>query len=389
MKKRHVLLTPGPTPLAPDVIRILTQPLIYHRTAQFRSVIGRVSGMLRDIFQTKNDVYILTSSGTGAMEAAAVNFLSPGDKVVIAHAGKFGERWVQLAKQYGYRTIEIKAPYAHAVESEKIAEALAANPDTKAVFTTLCETSTGVTHNIEAMARIVRPTHAILIVDAISGLLSDALPQDEWGVDVVLTGSQKGLAVPPGLAFISVSQKAWQMADSSTTKKYYYDLKLYKKNLATQDTPFTPAVNLVLALEQSLGRVLKKGLSRQLSETARLARATREALKAIGLVLFPQADMSNGLTAVNVPANVDGGMLVKTMREKYGVTVAGGQGEMKGKIFRIAHMGCISKSDLTDGLRALCAALNGLGYSCDSKKALSVFRKALVSRTGKQKTVTA
>lgn len=380
MPNRHILLTPGPTPLPPEVLKVLSEPISYHRTPQARKVIGEATSMLKEIFQTSADIFTITSSGTGAMEASMVNFLSPGDQIIAAHAGKFGERWVKLANHYGFNVIEVKAEYGHAVKPAEIEKALKDNPNVKAVYTTLCETSTGVNHDIQAIAKLVTKTKAILVVDAISGLLADPVAQDAWGIDVIVTGSQKGLMVPPGLSFFSVSKKAWALYESSKTKKFYLDLKLYQKAMVDSDTPFTPAITLIHALHKALEIIKKKGLAKHLEETARLAHATREAMAALGLQFFAKERLSNVTTAVIVPDGVDGGKLVKTMRDEYGVTIAGGQGEMKGKIFRIAHLGHISESDLTTGIEVLCEVLNQLKFACDAKKAIGAFRSALSNK---------
>lgn len=377
MPKRHILLTPGPTPLPPEVLKCLSEPISYHRTPEARKIIGEVTAMLKSLFQTTADIFTVTSSGTGAMEAAMVNFLSPGDKIITAHAGKFGERWTKIASHYGFPAIEIKAPYGSAVKPAEIEKALTENPDVKAVYATLCETSTGVNHDMQAIAKIVSKTKAILVVDAISGLLADSLEQDAWGIDVVVTGSQKGLMVPPGLSFFSVSKKAWALNESSKTKKFYLDLKLYQKAMADSDTPFTPAITLIFALHKALEIIQKKGLKKHLEETARLAKATRAAMTALGLELFAKERLSNVTTAVIVPDGVDGGKLVKIMRDEHGVTIAGGQGEMKGKIFRIAHLGHITAEDLTTGIEVLCEVLNQMKFGCEAKKAITAFRSVL------------
>jgi len=380
MPKRHILLTPGPTPLPPEVLKCLSEPIAYHRTPQARKIIGEATAMLKEVFQTAADIFTITSSGTGAMEASMVNFLSPGDKIIAAHAGKFGERWAKMASHYGFQTVEVTSPYGFAIKPDAIEKALKENPDVKAVYVTLCETSTGVNHDIQAIGKIVSKTKAILVVDAVSGLLADVFEQDAWGVDVAVTGSQKGLMVPPGLSFFSVSKKAWALYEASKTKKFYLDLKLYQKAMADSDTPFTPAITLIIALHKALEMIKKKGLKKHLEETAQLACATRAAMTALGLQLFARERVSNVTTAVVVPDGIDGGKLVKIMRDEHGVTIAGGQGEMKGKIFRIAHLGHITENDLTVGIEVLCEVLNQLKFNCDVKKAIAAFRAVLGSK---------
>jgi len=377
MKKRNILLTPGPTPVPPETLQLMAEPIFHHRTPQYQAIFSRVSNDLKRIFETKNDVYTLTSSGTGAMEASMVNLLSPGDKIITAHAGKFGERWLELGKAYGMNVIDIDSPYGSAIDPEKIEKALKENPDAKALFLTHCETSTGVCHDIKSIAAMVQKTDAILVVDAISGLAADPLPQDAWRVDVVVGGSQKALMLPPGLAFLSLSQKAWKVAGRAKCQRYYYDLRYYKKSLETSDTPFTPALTLVLALEATLKRILNKGLERHLQETACLAYATRAGIAALNLRLFAKSRPSFGLTSVEVPEKIDGVKLVKVMRDEKGVTMAGGQGSMEGKIFRIAHMGFISKNDLVIGLKTLAETLSQCGHACNEKDAVEEFNKTL------------
>lgn len=377
MEKRNILLTPGPTPVPPQALKVMAEPIFHHRTPQYRRIFGKVSEGLKQVFKTKNPVYTFTSSGTGAMEAGIVNFLSPGDTMIAAHAGKFGERWTQLGKAYGINVVEVKAPYGHPVDPAQIDQALKANPQAKAVYATLCETSTGVCHDIQTIAQIVSKTPAILVVDAISGLAAEALPQDEWKVDVVVSGSQKGLMLPPGLAFLSASEKAMALNKTAKCPRYYYDLKLYEKAIVDSDTPFTSALTLVLALERTLDIILGKGIDAHIAETRRLANATRAALKGIGLELFAASRHSDGITSVRVPAGVDGEKLVKVMRDEKGVTMAGGQGDqMKGKIFRIAHMGFITKNDLEIGFEVLCETLSSMGFTCSAAEAIRHFRES-------------
>ncbi len=376
MKKR-ILLTAGPTPVPPEVLQVLAEPIIYHRTPEHRAVFGEAIRMLEEVFRTKNDVFALTSSGPGAMEAAVANFLSAGDKVIVAHAGIFGERWAKIAKAYGMSVVEVTAAYGLAVNPEKLREVMGAHPGAKAVFATLCETSTGVNHDVKTMAQIVNKTNAIFVVDAISGLGADPFSQDEWGIDVVVGGSQKGLMIPPGLGFVSVGPKAWALAERTTTPRFYFDLRQYKKSMADSDTPFTPAVSLTVALKKALEIIRKKGIEQHIEDTRVLAEATRAAVKALRLELFAKERPSNVVTSVTVPSGVDGSKLLKTMRDEFGVTLAGGQGTMIGKIFRIAHLGYITKDDLKTGLECLCQVLSQAGYSCRAKDALDAFEDAV------------
>jgi aspartate aminotransferase-like enzyme len=360
--RKNYLLTPGPTPLPPAVCEAMARPIIHHRTPQFQVVLKEASEGLKYVFQTVNDVFILASSGTGAMEAAVVNLLSPGDTTLTVQAGKFGERWTELCRAYGITPEIIDVEWGRAVEPLEIQKRLKANPKIKAVFTTLCETSTGVATDIEAIGKVVKDTAAVLAVDAISGLGAIDLKTDDWFCDMVVSGSQKGLMLPPGLGFISLSQKAWKLVESSKCPKYYFDLKEAKKALDKTDTPFTPAITLIIALCEALKMIKEEGLEKVFLRHGKMADATRLAVKAMGLELFAPTAVSDVVTAVKVPAGIDGEKLVKTMRDTYGVTIAGGQSELKGKVFRIAHMGYIGEFDIILCLSCLEKVLSQMGY---------------------------
>jgi len=359
--KEDILLTPGPTPLPPPVREALGRPIIHHRTSHYRTLFKRTLQGMQTLMQTSQQVVCFTSSGTGAMEASVVNLLSPGDEAIVVLGGKFAERWQSLCKAYGITTVTVPVAYGDAVDPQQVAAALKVHPKAKAVFTTLCETSTGVVYDIQAIAAITRNSPAVLVVDAISGLLADDCRTDEWGVDVVVTGSQKGLMLPPGLAFMSLSDRAWGLVDQAKTPRFYTDLRLYKKALADDDTPFTSAVSIVIALDEALKIVLNRGLGQTIQRCAQMAEASRVGMKAMGLTLFAKRP-SNGVTSVNVPAGVDGKKLTALMYERSRVMAAGGQGDMAGKIFRFAHMGYISPDDVLAGLAAVEDALGVLGY---------------------------
>jgi serine---pyruvate transaminase len=360
--KKNYLLTPGPTPLPPEVCEAQSRPIIHHRTPQFQAVLKEVSEGLKYVFQTSGDVLILTASGTGAMEAAVVNLLSPGDTAIAVEGGKFGERWTELCSAYGIKPEVIKVEWGKAVDPKEIEKRLKANPAIKAVFTTLCETSTGVSNDIKAIGEVVKGSDAVLVVDAISGLGAIDLKTDAWSVDVCVSGSQKGLMLPPGLAFVSVSKKAWAKIDSAKSPKYYFDLKVAKKAMEKTDTPFTPAISLVIALAEALKIIRQDTLEGIFSRHAKMAEATRAAMQGLGLALFAPDAGSDVVTAVKVPEGIDGEKLVKVMRDTYGVTIAGGQSEMKGKIFRIAHMGYIGEFDIIVGISCLEKVLKQMGY---------------------------
>jgi aspartate aminotransferase-like enzyme len=360
--KKEYLLTPGPTPLPPQVSAAMAKPIIHHRTPQFQEILKEVGCGLKWVFQTANDVFIISSSGTGAMEAAVVNLLSSGDTALVVQGGKFGERWTELCKAYGITTEIIDVEWGKAVSPEEIGKRLKANPQIKVVFTTLCETSTGVDNDIRAIAGIVKETPAVLAVDAISGLGAVDIKPDAWGVDVVVAGSQKGLMLPPGLGFITLSPKAWKLVEVSKTGRYYLDLRKAKKALDKNDTPFTSSITLISALNEALKMMQQDGLENIFKRHKIMADATRAAIKALGLELFAPTAASDGVTAACVPAGLDGEKLVKTMRDTYGVTIAGGQAELKGKVFRIAHMGFITESDIIMGIACLEKVLTQMGY---------------------------
>lgn len=360
--KKNYLLTPGPTPLPPQVLESMARPIIHHRTPQFQAILKEASVGLKTVFQTSNDVFIISSSGTGAMEAAVMNLLSCGDTALVVQGGKFGERWTEISKAYGINCEIIDVEWGKAVDPEEINKRLKANPKIKAVFTTLCETSTGVDNDIEKIAGITKDSHAVLVVDAISGLGAIDLKTDAWGVDVVVSGSQKGLMLPPGLGFISLSPKAWKLAEASKSPRYYLDLRKARKALEKNDTPFTSSITLIIALNEALKMMREDGLENIFARHRKMADAVRAAAKALGLELFAPTAASDAVTAVKVPAGIDGEKLVKTMRDTYGVTIAGGQAELKGKVFRIAHMGFIAEFDIITGLSCLEKVLAQMGY---------------------------
>lgn len=377
--RKNYLLTPGPTPLPPQVCEAMARPIIHHRTPQFQAVLKEAFDGLKFIYQTKNDVFIMASSGTGAMETAVVNLLSPGDTAVVAEAGKFGERWTELCKAYGINAEVIKTPWGQAPSPKEIkAKIEAVKP--KVVFATLCETSTGAAADIRSIGEVVKATDAVLVVDAISGLGAIDIQTDNWSVDVVVSGSQKGLMLPPGLAFLSVSSKAWNLVNQSKSPRYYFDLKAAKKALEKTDTAYTPAVTLIIALNEALKMMKQDGLENIFARHKKMADATRAAFKALGMELFTTPDaISDAVTAAKVPAGIDGEKLVKTMRDTYGVTIAGGQSELKGKVIRVAHMGFIEEFDIIVGISCLEKVLKQMGYKFEMgsgvKAAQEVFLK--------------
>ena len=368
MKK--YLLTPGPTPVPAESASKEALPIIHHRTSAFGKIFEEVSEGLKYVFQTKNDVLIFASSGTGAMEGSIVNLLSPGDKLIVSDTGKFGQRWWKIAKAYGLEPIILTEEPGNPTDLEKVKKVLKENPGTKAVYTTLTETSTGVVNDIEALGEIISNTEAVLVVDAISGLGAQEMHSDEWKADVVVTGSQKGLMIPPGLAFASVSEKAWKLVESSKLPKFYFDWKQTRKSIANKETPYTPAISLIVALAESLKMIKSEGIENIWKRHQILADATRSGIKAMGLQLLSVAPC-NAVTAVLVPQGLTGSAIYKKMRDDFGVNIAAGQGELKDKIFRIAHLGYMEKFDIIIALSALEMTLTQLGYKLELGKSVA------------------
>lgn len=360
MKKRY-LMTPGPTPVPEDVMLSMSEPIIHHRTPQFMEILKEAIEGLKYVLQTKADVYLFASSGTGAMEASVCNLLSPGDKAIVVRAGKFGERFGEICESFGVKVVPIDVEWSTSVSASTIKELLNKNKDVKAVFTTLCETSTAVLTDIKAIGEVVKDTNACLVVDLISGLCADEFKMDEWNVDVAVNGSQKGLMLPPGLAFVGVSKKAWGLIENSKSPKYYFDLKRYKKAFEKIDVPWTPAITLIKGLNTALRKLKEDGLENIWRRSSNFALATREALRVLNLEIYSKSP-SNAVTAAVVPGGIDGEKLVSHLRDKYGVTIAGGQSELKGKIFRIAHMGYILEFDLIVAISAVEIILKKMGY---------------------------
>jgi aspartate aminotransferase-like enzyme len=361
MQKKY-LLAPGPTPVPPEALLAMAMPIIHHRAPDFLPVLDSAKKGLQWLYQTKNDVLILCSTGTGGMEGSVTNFLSPGDDVLVVNGGKFGERWTKICQAYGMKVEELIVEWGHAVKADLVDAALKKNPKIKAVFIQANETSTGVYHDIKTVAAVVKKTDALFVVDAISALVAHDIRTDEWGIDVMIGGSQKGVMLPPGLAFVSVSDKAWKMADAAKTPKFYFNFKKERENLAKNQTNFTSAVTLIIGLNASIKMLQEEGLDKVFARHDRLARATRAGAVALGLKLFPKESPSNALTAIEAPAGVDGQAIYKDLRVKYGITGAGGQDQLKGKIFRIAHLGYADTFDVITAIAGIEMVLKGLGH---------------------------
>lgn len=360
--KRRYLMTPGPSPVPSVVREALAAEIMHHRTDEFIEILKEINEGLKYVFCTKNPVLTFASSGTGAMEAAVTNLFCAKDKVLVIVGGKFGERWAEIAKSYGLDVIQMDVASGNSPTVEEVKKILDANKDVKAIFTTLCETSTATVFDIKGIGSLTKDKNILLIVDAISGLGQDALLTDEWGVDIVVSGSQKGFMLPPGLSFMSVSEKAKNFMKNSTLPKYYFSLakalKAYEKN----DTPFTPGVNLIVGLKTSIALIKKDGIENMWANFKKMSLAAQAAAQALGLQVFSKCP-SSSLTAIVAPSGINAKDVVKKMRKEYGVSIAAGQGELEQKIFRIAHMGWINEQDLIMCFSLLEKVLRDSGYT--------------------------
>jgi aspartate aminotransferase-like enzyme len=379
--KKYQLMAPGPTPVPSPVLLAMAQPIIHHRTPEYEALFAEVRDQLKWLFQTAQDVVLLTCSGTGAMEAAVVSTLSPGDVVAIIRAGKFADRWAEIARIYGLPAVNLEAPFGETVAPARLAETLRARPQIRAVLAQHSETSTGVLHDVRGYAEATRGSQAILVVDAVSSLGIADLPMDAWGVDVVVAGSQKGLMLPPGLAFCALSDKAWRHTATSRLPKYYFDLAGEAKAGAKNDVRFTPAVSIVVGLREALRMMQTEGLVNVVRRHDRLARATRAGVEALGLRLFPRATPSPAVTAVLAPAGVDSERIVAAYSQQHNITIAGGQGEMKGQLFRLGHMGYAAEFDVITALAALEQVLADLGLPVDYGASVRAAQKVFAEKS--------
>ncbi|MAG15189.1 MAG: aminotransferase [Dehalococcoidales bacterium] len=358
------LRIPGPTPCPDEVLQAMARPMINHRGEEFGRILHEVTAKLKQLFLTKGDVFLLTASGTGGLEAAVVNTLSPGDKVLSVEVGVFGERFSTIARQFGAEVIPISVEWGRAADVADIRRALASEPKIKAVLVTHNETSTGMTNDLAAISSVVKEFDKLLLVDAISSLGSIELPTDKWGCDVTVTASQKGWMVPPGLAMVSVSEKAWQAYDRAKMPRFYWDFKEAKNYLEKGQTPWTPMVSTVFALAVSLDMMLQEGLTNIIARHVRVGQAARGGIKSLGLALFAEEKYaSNTVTAVSTSDGLDAKKLVKVMKEEHGIVLAGGQQSLAGRIFRIGHLGWVTEDEITTVIAALKSALPGVGFS--------------------------
>jgi aspartate aminotransferase-like enzyme len=371
--EKRYLLTPGPTPVPPEVLAELAKPVIHHRERDYREIYEQSLARLREIYRTENDVLMFTNSGTGGLESAVSNLTSAGDRQLVLSAGNFGERWAAIAKAFAADVVHVRLEWGETPEPEDLRSALADAGDVRVVYLTHSETSTGVVADVQALAAVANEAGALVVVDAVSSLGAVPLDTDAWGLDVVVSGSQKALMCPPGLSFASVSSPAFDAAASATAQRFVLDWERTRKAQAKFDAPFTPAVSLVRALNVATGLLLDEGLEGAFERHARLGRACREGAKAMGLELFsPDDDRSAVVTAIRAPEGVDATEIVKGLRDRFGITIANGQGELKGKIFRIGHIGWFDVFDITTALAAVELVLTDAG--ADIERGVAVTR---------------
>jgi aspartate aminotransferase-like enzyme len=362
MAQKRYLFTPGPTPVPPQVLAALAEPVLHHRAPDFKEVYARVLAGLKEVHRTRNEVLLFTCSGTGAFESAIVSLCSPGERVLAVSAGSFGERWATMARTFGCEVEELKYAWGETPTADDLQRKLTEIDPVSLVFLVHSETSTGVIADIQALAAVAKEAGALVVVDGVSSLGAVPLEMDDWNLDVVISGSQKALMTPPGLATAAVSDAAWEQVARSTLPSFYFDWDRTRKAQAKLDSAFTPAVSLIVALDVALGLVFEQGLDAAFERHVRLGRACRAGIKAMGLELFsPDEDRSAVVTAARMPEGMDSADLTLALRERHGVTIAGGQGELKGAIFRIGHIGWYDEFDIATALSAVELVLGELG----------------------------
>ncbi len=376
MALKSYLLTPGPTPVPERIALAMAQPILHHRAPAFEKLFAQVREDLKWLFQTKQDVLVFLSSGTGAMEGAVTNFLRRGDKAIVVNGGKFGERWGKICKAYGVEVVEVKVEWGKAVEPAQVAKALEQHPEAKAVYVQASESSTGVAHPVKEICALTRARPStITVVDAISALGAFDLPMDAWGMDVLLSGSQKALMLPPGLAFAAASEKAWKLAETADLPRFYFNWKKEREMQAKNQTNYTPAVSLIVGLAEVLRWLKEDGLEKTFRRHTRMSLAARAAVTALGMKLYTDSP-SMALTTVIAPEGVDTDKLVKVLRDRYGVTLVGGQDQAKGKIFRIAHLGYFDEFDICTAITAIERALADMGMKVELGKGVGAAMKS-------------
>ncbi len=379
--RKNRLSTPGPTPLYPPALRAMMGSDIHHRTDDFRRAYRACLSGLKEVLATSNDVVMFSSSGTGAMDASVSNLFSPGDPVVVCVAGKFGERWLEIVKAYGLNPIALTVPYGEVVTPEQVGETLARNPQSRGVFVQASESSTGAAHDVKAMGAAIAKTDAILIVDAITGIGTMPLDIDAWGLDVVIGGSQKAFMIPPGLAFLSISPKAWRFAETARLPHYYFDLEKEKKSGDGGESSWTASISLVLALAEALEYIRNMGMPNLVANAQALAAATRSAVQAMGLELFAKSSPGAAVTAVRPPKGMNSSAISREFRERFDTVIANGQGSMKDELFRIAHIGYFDFLDLFALLAGLEIILNAVGFPVPYGKGVAAAQEVLAQRT--------
>jgi aspartate aminotransferase-like enzyme len=362
MHKRY-LFAPGPTSVPPEILLELAKPVLHHREPQFLDTLAEVRAGLKYLFQTSGEVILLSASGTGAMEAAVANLFSTGDRALVISGGKFGERWAEICRTYGVEAVSLEVPWGEAVKPSDVADALARDASIRGVCVQACETSTGAAHDVRALGEIVKAhSHVVLIVDAVSALGAVDVRTDEWGLDAVVAGSQKAMMLPPGLAFVAMSDKAWQRAAQTNLPRYYFDLPKIRSELQQDDHPYTLPTSLVVALREALRAIRAEGLDHIFRRHRQLAEATRAGIRALGLALLAEKSPSDALTVVRVPEGIDGARIPKLFQELCHTTIVGGQDRLRGKVFRLAHMGYVDVFDVVTMLSAVEFVLHHLGY---------------------------
>ena len=364
-QKQINLRIPGPTPVPPDILEAVGRPMVNHRGRDFAAIVGRITAHLKAFFLTRQEVMVLTCSGTGGLEAAVVNVLSPGDKVLAVSIGSFGDRFATIAEIYGAEVTMLSYEWGQAAQADDVRKALKAEPDIKAVLVTHNETSTGVTNSLAQIAEVVREAGKLILVDAVSSLGAIPFEMDAWGLDVVVTGSQKGWMVPPGLAFVAMSDRAWKAFDSARMPRFYFDLAKHRDSQANGQTPFTPAMSVFFGLDVALARMAEEGLESIHTRHRRIGDMTRREIKALGLELFCEDERfaSNTVTAIRAPEGIDVNVLRTMMEDEHDTILAGGQARLSGKIFRIGHLGLVDEDDIRLTMDALAQSLAKLGFT--------------------------
>lgn len=375
---KHYLLAPGPTPVPPRVLLAMAQPLIHHRSPQFGALFAQVREGLRELFQTQQDVLILAASGTGGMEAAVANCFAAQDKVVVVNAGKFGDRWLELCRSFGVEAIEVAVEWGKAVQVERVEAALQEHPDVRGVLVQATETSTTAVHPVEQLAALTRRRDVLLVVDGITAVGVYDMPMDRWGIDVLVTGSQKALMLPPGLALIALSARAWARVERTRQCRFYFDLLRERENQTKRTTAYTPAISLVIGLRESLAMIQEEGLQAVYARHDRLARATRAAARALNLRLLAPDNPSPAATGMYVPEEIDGSRLVGYLRDTMQMTLGGGQDRLKGRVVRIGHLGYMEMMDTIAAVGALEMALRRFGYPLTLGRGVAAAQEVLV-----------